>query len=114
MAAACLKDAYGLENNHAYTMLDAIVLTKAGQPYKKLVKMRNPWGTEAYTGPWRDGDVEWTPELRAQAGLVQKDDGIFYMPFDAFRNAFTQYSIAMFQEWKTDQKTMASSGQTFT
>jgi len=64
MAAACLKDAYGLQNNHAYTILDAIVLTKDGLPYQKLLKMRNPWGNEAYTGPWSDGYEGWTPDLR--------------------------------------------------
>jgi hypothetical protein len=65
MAAACLKAAYGLEAQHAYTILDAIEVTKNGEPYQKLVKMRNPWGIEGYTGPWKDGDAEWTPELKA-------------------------------------------------
>ena len=65
VAAACLKDAYGLETNHAYTLLDAVVLKKDGKPFQKLVKMRNPWATEVYSGPWRDGDPRWTPELRA-------------------------------------------------
>lgn len=76
--------------------------------------MRNPWATEVYNGPWRDEDPQWTPELQAQAGAVHADDGIFFMPFDAFRKAFTQYSIAMYQEWKVDQKTIAASGESFT
>lgn len=41
MAAACHKAEYGLTSGHAYTVLGVITLNGA-----KLVKMRNPWGSE--------------------------------------------------------------------
>jgi hypothetical protein len=51
--------------------------------------MRNPWGKEMYSGPWRDDDSLWTDDFKLQANLVEADDGIFYMPYDNFDNAFT-------------------------
>lgn len=56
--------------------------------------MRNPWGMEMYTGPWNDNDYDhWTDDFKRQAGHSRKDDGIFYMPAEDFKKAFTIYSI---------------------
>lgn len=31
-----------------------------------LLKMRNPWGSEGYSGPWSDKDhARWTVEMKA-------------------------------------------------
>ena len=39
---------------HAYTLLSAVEING-----NKLFKMRNPWATERYNGPWSDGSAEW-------------------------------------------------------
>ena len=64
MVAACIYAVYGLNNMHAYTIIDTVELTKDGKPYQKLIKMRNPWGTETYNGAWSDGSNLWTEEFR--------------------------------------------------
>lgn len=66
----------GLKNNHAYTLLDVVVLKGV-----HLAKIRNPWGGEGYNGPWSDKDPIWTPALLKEAGHTLGNDGIFYMPF---------------------------------
>jgi len=39
-----------LVNNHAYAFLRTIKLSTG----ERLVQVRNPWGTEKYSGPWSD------------------------------------------------------------
>lgn len=84
----------GLVNMHAYTLLGV-------NTYKttKLVKIRNPWGEEQYTGPWSDKSSEMTPEAREALGTPDKNDGIFWMDLATFKSHFSQFTIAMFQDW---------------
>ena len=56
MAAGCLKAHASLVVGHAYSLLAAYDLD--GGP--TVLKMRNPWGTEQYTGPYNDKDSLWT------------------------------------------------------
>lgn len=64
--------------------------------------MRNPWGSEKYTGPWNDDDnTRWTPEFDKQAGHVKGDDGTFFVPVSVFRAGFPSYTVAMYQKWLT-------------
>lgn len=73
--------------------------------------MRNPWGSETYTGPWNDQDTQWTEEFQAQVNHIRADDGTFYIPLDNFRNAFTWYNIAMYSDdWKIEQEDFKLSG----
>jgi hypothetical protein len=48
----------GLVNNHAYSLLDLVTIQGT-----KLVKIRNPWGSEGYNGAWSDSDPVWTDSL---------------------------------------------------
>ena len=41
----------------------------------KLFKLRNPWGSDEWTGAWSDGWTGWTPELKTELKLVDSDDG---------------------------------------
>lgn len=93
MTAACMKKAYGLITGHAYTILGVVKLEEGGKTVAHLVKLRNPWGKEKYTGDWHDDDSKWTDDLKKQAKLVSADDGIFHMPFKNFRHAFTAYEV---------------------
>jgi len=49
---ACMQSFYGLVGGHAYTTLGVVELSNG----VKLVKARNPWSSERYTGPWNDKD----------------------------------------------------------
>ena len=59
----------------------------------RLVKMRNPWGAEEYTGDFSDNSKKWTPALRKQAGSVIKDDGEFFIPIADFMTSFEESYI---------------------
>ena len=75
--------------------------------------MRNPWGVEKYKGPWRDDDTRWTADFKKQANLVKKNDGIFYMPVENFKNAFVQWTVLMYQDWKTKHVDFSGTGKYF-
>jgi len=88
----------GLQNAHAYTLLDLIDLEGT-----KLVKIRNPWSTEGYNGAWSDEDSRWTPALLKKAGHVKAKDGVFFMPFHQFLNApyFRSTTAAIYKNFKS-------------
>lgn len=51
MGAGCYRKLYNLESGHAYTLLGAYELNG-----HRVYKMRNPWHSEIYKGPWSDND----------------------------------------------------------
>jgi hypothetical protein len=53
------EDQGGIACSHAYTILHTYEIGDL-----KLVKMRNPWGSEEYTGPYSDGDSNWTDAIK--------------------------------------------------
>eukprot|EP00466_Bigelowiella_natans_P011466 jgi/Bigna1/78372/fgenesh1_pg.54_\ len=68
----------GLAPSHAYSCLQV----KEGAGIK-LVKIRNPWGTGEWRGPYCDFDTKnWTPEARAAFHPEFKEDGLFHMPWE--------------------------------
>ena len=52
--------ASGIACSHAYTVLGTIELDDG----TKLLKIRNPWGSESYTGDWSDESDTWTQSAR--------------------------------------------------
>jgi len=67
----------GLISGHVYTLLDTVELDGV-----KLAKVRDPWSSESYSGPWSDSDTSiWTEDRLARAGHTLGDDGVFFMPF---------------------------------
>jgi hypothetical protein len=94
---------YGLTSGHAYTLVSAVKV-KTGGKIHKLVKIRNPWGSEGYKGPWSDKDPRWTKSLRRKLGAVNANDGFFFMPVDIFLYAFTDYEVLHYQDWKQSSK----------
>ena len=48
------QNAVGLAFGHMYTVFSAHEV--GGE---KLIRVRNPWGAEKYSGPWSDGDSNW-------------------------------------------------------
>lgn len=51
---------HGLVAGHTYTILGVSEVTSEGKPIR-LVKLRSPWSTDTYTGPWGKSDTKWTP-----------------------------------------------------
>jgi len=76
MTSACFHSHFGLVSGHAYALLGVAELKNAaGDVVHRIVKMRNPWGSEKYHGPWSDHSDLWTKEWADQVGLKEKDDG---------------------------------------
>lgn len=50
--------------------------------------MRNPWASELYTGAWCDKCSEWNDQSKREAGWVDKDDGVFFMPLANYHSTF--------------------------
>ena len=73
------KNSVGLTAGHAYTVLGVKELTDTAGKKIKLVKIRNPWGTEGFKGDYSDSSKKWTAALKKQAGAVKKNDGEFFM-----------------------------------
>ena len=75
---------------HAYSVLG----TKGLSNGVRLVKIRNPWGNETFTGAWSDNSDKWTDELAKEAGLnVNEWDGIFYMSIEDYAKQFETTQI---------------------
>ena len=74
----------GLSKGHAYTVQGVVEVTDAAGVTTKLVRLRNPWGSEKYKGPWCDSCAEWTAETEEQAGLMRSNDGVFFIPIDIY------------------------------
>jgi calpain-15 len=53
---------------------------------EKLIKLRNPWGKESWTGEWSPKSEKWTDELRKKLNYYssEKDDGIFFISLTDF------------------------------
>jgi len=45
---------------------------------KKLVKIRNPWGIESFSGAYSDKSQLWDEATKKEAGYENKNDGIFF------------------------------------
>lgn len=91
IVTSCTVSNYGLQSAHAYGIMDGVTLGST-----KLIKVRNPWGKEKYTGAWNDHDSRWTDAYKRQVNLQPGDDGIFYMPFNIYRASFTTYYVNMY------------------
>lgn len=104
MAASCTKSMEGLTSAHVYTILDAVKLTDNVGKQWNLIKMRNPWGSEGYNGPWSDKDhARWTDDLKAQVGHTHADDGVFLLPVETFFEAMKYFKVAMYEEkWENN------------
>jgi hypothetical protein len=44
------------------------VFDEQGNYLTDLIKLRNPWGKEVYTGPYSGTSNEWTASLKEQVG----------------------------------------------
>ena len=87
----------GLSGLHAYSLLSAHEVYANGRQVK-LIKLRNPWGKGEWKGDWSDSSHLWTPELRHQLGLVDEDDGIFFMSYEDFQKYFSNFDVCYYHD----------------
>ena len=57
---------FGLAGSHAYHVIGAFSLKDAnGNVVQNLMRVRNPWGYDTYSGPWSDADSKWTSQYQS-------------------------------------------------
>jgi hypothetical protein len=100
MAAGSSSTWHGLTSGHAYSLIGAYTVNG-----KRLLKMRNPWSSEKYVGPYSDKDLDfWNTvpaSVQTQIGHVDANDGVFFFPMYEFRKAYTSMSLAYYNmDWK--------------
>ena len=70
----------------------------------KLIKVRNPWGKEKYSGPWSDKSELWTDKFREEVGFKDSNDGIFWTDLDTYFKHFSETWV----NYKADSMSRAS------
>lgn len=84
----------GLITNHAYSIIDTAVLRDSSNGNEiRLIKIRNPWGTNEWLGDWSDGSRKWSEEFKQIVGLEEKEDGVFWMSYEDFIKFYTSTHI---------------------
>jgi len=86
----------GLITNHSYTIIDAEEVYGADGKKIRLLKIRNPWGSNEWTGDWSDNSSKWTPELKKLLNFSQGDDGVFWMDYNDFLKFYTSTHICKY------------------
>jgi hypothetical protein len=96
------SNSYGLVNGHAYSLIGAYTIKNltTGAVLNRLYKIRNPWGTDVYTGNWNDADtVHWTANAISQTGFTKNTaDGDFWIEYLDFVQAFSSFSVAFYKD----------------
>ena len=57
--------------------------------------MRNPWGKGEWNGDWSNNSKLWTLSLRKKYRVERTDDGVFYMPYEAYLENFSATTFCM-------------------
>ena len=94
----------GIVSSHAYSIMDAV--EKKGH---RLLKVRNPWGTDEWRGAWSDGSEQWTPEWMHELNHKFGDDGMFWISYEDLLDKFSFFertrlfdpSWIVAQQWTT-------------
>ena len=85
-----VRNSVGIVFNHAYTILSAVELADG----TRLLKLRNPWDSDKYTGPYGDTSAEMTAAVATELGhTTTEEDGFFYMDINDFYKNFSSYGV---------------------
>ena len=81
----------GLIPQHAYTVLNVVNLPGN----VRLLQLRNPWGSQVWTGDWADGSRTWhqAAALRDQLHPWRASEGIFWIGFADFQRYFEKVDV---------------------
>lgn len=88
------KEIQGVHLNHAYSLEDAKEYNNDGNNYR-LIRLRNPWGHNEWTGMFSDNYTGWTEDLKKHFNFdeVAGDHGSFWIPLDDFLHIFEEIII---------------------
>ena len=94
----------GIIRMHAYSIMDAV--ERKGQ---RLLKVRNPWGSDEWRGAWSDGSEQWTVEWMKELNHKFGDDGMFWISYDDVLQKYSEFertrlfdeSWTITQQWTT-------------
>ena len=88
----------GLVKGHSYTVLGTVKLTDG----KRLVKIRNPWGKEGFSGAYGGKNTLWDETAKKEAGYLDKNDGIFFTDIETYVMSFSETLINIdVEDWAT-------------
>ena len=83
----------GLIKTHEYTIINISQISTSEGKSEYLLRLRNPWGKEEWTGEWSDKSSLWTESLKNQLNFRDKKDGIFFICEDDFFKYFKYITI---------------------
>ncbi|CAL8288765.1 unnamed protein product [Arctogadus glacialis] len=88
------QTASGLVKGHAYSITGLEEVNCRGGTVQ-LIRIRNPWGTVEWNGPWSDSSKEWSQVDKADKDRILKlsDDGEFWMEFEDFKSNYDKVEI---------------------
>ena len=96
----------GLVSDHAYTILAVHEIQHKGKKLR-LLKLRNPWGHQEWSGDWSDQSSQWTDELRTKLNhKKQDDDGVFFISFEDYLSYYRSTTICKLHEGGYTTKTL--------
>ena len=73
-----------------------------GNIVNRLVRVRNPWGADYFSGPWNDNDSRWTTFYKSQVPYSNANDGYFFMDILDLVNSYYYFTINYHRDaWKT-------------
>jgi hypothetical protein len=81
---------FGMVASHAHHVVGTYTIyDTSGNVVANLIRVRNPWNMDYYSGPWCDGDSRWTAAYEAQVPYANNwYDGYFFMDANSFQEAF--------------------------
>ncbi|XP_046332983.2 calpain-A-like isoform X2 [Haliotis rufescens] len=97
MVTSCILEEYsgdrGLIGAHAYSLNQTATVTRFNGKVVRLIRIRNPHGTNEWKGKWSDRSPEW--QTLPEGGNLRRDrdDGEFWMSLEDFMSNFTQTTI---------------------
>ncbi|KAJ9269108.1 hypothetical protein DTO212C5_4791 [Paecilomyces variotii] len=95
------RDRKGITERHCYSIMEAREVE--GQ---RLLRLRNPWGTKEWSGPWSDGSEQWTPEWMERLGHKFGNDGVFWISYDDLLKRYQHFDRTRLfgSEWTITQQ----------
>jgi len=86
----------GIIGGHAYSVLGTYVVSNATSSFN-LVKVRNPWGSDTWTGDWSDNYVGWKTVNGSSINKVS-NDGDFFVDMQDIMSVFSTIVIGNYSE----------------
>ena len=75
----------GLISNHSYGIISAASVIDTAGNEVDIIKLRNPWGSFEWQGPWSDTSELWTEEAKKELNVTVEDDGCFWMDIETIK-----------------------------